>query len=64
MTITRKTRRTRVPKAKRELVLKRDKKFEGRISRLSVRIQRDIEEEHKQNASPFPKNRYLQTVVR
>jgi hypothetical protein len=62
--ITRKTRRTRVPKAAKELVLRRDKSFEKRINLLSVRIQREMEEERSQKAAPLSTNKFLQTVVR
>jgi hypothetical protein len=60
----RKTRRTRVPEAAKELVLKRDKKFEKQVSLLSRRIQNDAEHEERTRSHPLPRNRYLQTVVR
>lgn len=50
MPTTRKDRRTRVPKAKKELVLTRDRKFERKLKKLSVKIQQEIEREEEQQA--------------
>jgi hypothetical protein len=48
MATTRKDRRTRVPKAKKPLVLVRDRKFEKTLRRISVEIQRKLDEEERQ----------------
>ena len=61
---TRKDRRTPIPKTAKELVLVRDRGFEKRLEKLSVKIQQEIEGEKPQRPQRLPKNMGIHTVVK
>jgi len=57
MNVIRKTRRTRIPKVKHPLELKRDRNFERKVLELSIKMENEVEPVR------LPRNRFLDLVI-